>query len=151
MYINNLKPGQKIKIYCSKSSCGQGVRGKKENIVEVILDGMLCNMGTAKFLDGTPVGLFLSDGDIVFESETLNKVKNLFWDAGVNVGVIDFRISRDNEEMEAKFEILNHHSSKKIIISVVNGNLYNVYPNQKLICKLNDKEVLKRISEFYNN
>lgn len=103
MYIKSLKAGQHIQIYMSASSLGQGVRGKKENIVDVVWRGQFKGVGSAEFPGGEPVGLPINDGDIVMP-EPINTVKNALWDAGVNVGLI----SEIHNDLDAdmKFEVI---------------------------------------------
>lgn len=75
----NIKPLTKINLYINRaedgsgSSMGNGVEGKKEYLTEVLYCGPIYNgeIASCQFMDGNPVGMFISVKDIKIANKNI--------------------------------------------------------------------------------
>jgi hypothetical protein len=151
MYIKTLKPGQVIGIYHAGGTQGQGVRGKEENIVEVRFMQYWKGIGIVEFMDGTPVGLPISDGDVVM-MEPINSIKNAFWDAGINVAVLYYNYNGLNGEVA--LEIIGYGARKgdTLKITCVDTMVYDVSEKgAEKLGRLDDENLVNNIKNFYKH
>lgn len=150
MHIKKLIEGEKIEIYLTGEKTGDGVRGKEENIVEVVWRKNFKGVGMAEYGDGTPVNIGLNDGDIVM-MEPVNTIKNAFWDAGIHVGVVGSRYNGLTGDFQ--FEVLNYGGCKGdvLMITSIDGEVIDATAQVKLGHMKDYEALVAKINLYYKH